>query len=162
MELCHICKEGMEETLKYTLTPCNHVYHGACIINWLCEHRGTCYECREEYRRELRELQERRPQYRNFKYASSQARRKTASKALKTLYAKYKRLNLKYKENMGRIKRFNTEKMPILRKLRKEYYSMRCAKRKLYRSMNRIRNNICKLFPITEPEIEPSRTELYQ
>jgi len=91
-----------------------------------------------------------RPRYRDFKYASSQARRKNAPKELKALYAKYKQANTKYMEKNIIKRQFKVDKMPVYRRLRNEYYGMRHALKKSYRSVNRIRTRMCKMFPITE------------
>jgi len=156
MELCYICNEGMETDTKYTLPErtCahGHGYHANCIINWLCENYGECYQCRELHERMMRDHVSNRPRYRDFKYASSQARRKTASKELKALYAKYKQANTKYMEKNSIKRQFKADKMLVYRRLRNEYYGVRHALKKSYRSVNRIRNRICKMFPITESD----------
>ncbi|KAL5995616.1 hypothetical protein ACLOJK_025680 [Asimina triloba] len=45
--MCAICKETMRAGEEGKKLPCEHVYHGACIVPWL-ESRNSCPVCRFE------------------------------------------------------------------------------------------------------------------
>ncbi|KAG9442651.1 hypothetical protein H6P81_018505 [Aristolochia fimbriata] len=45
--VCAICKEGMAAGEKGKKLPCEHVYHGDCIVPWL-DARNSCPVCRFE------------------------------------------------------------------------------------------------------------------
>ncbi|KAJ7982222.1 RING/U-box superfamily protein [Quillaja saponaria] len=42
---CSICLEDFEDGCEVTRTPCSHVYHGDCIVNWL-HNNNLCPLCR--------------------------------------------------------------------------------------------------------------------
>lgn len=45
--ICAVCKDGISLGEKVTQLPCNHHYHGNCILPWL-KIRNTCPVCRHE------------------------------------------------------------------------------------------------------------------
>lgn len=45
--VCAVCKDGIGVEDRATLLPCNHHYHGECIVPWL-NIRNTCPVCRFE------------------------------------------------------------------------------------------------------------------
>ncbi|KAM0821930.1 hypothetical protein ACQ4PT_071857 [Festuca glaucescens] len=48
---CPICLDKLEPGATAAKTPCQHVYHPACLAPWL-EKKGTCPVCREKSRNE--------------------------------------------------------------------------------------------------------------
>lgn len=48
MEECSICKENYDESTKYTIPECNHVFHTECIVSWFRgSNRSDCPLCRD-------------------------------------------------------------------------------------------------------------------
>lgn len=43
---CSICMDNVELGQEVTVLPCNHWFHGECVISWLKEH-DTCPHCRK-------------------------------------------------------------------------------------------------------------------
>jgi hypothetical protein len=163
MGICRVCEEEIE-TNKCTLPSCGHEFHTNCIVTWLCENYGKC--CQREHDSQLRYQEYRNVaqsvRYRDFKYASSQARRKTAPSVLKTMYTKYVRLSAKYKEKREKVRAFRGERMVLYTTLRREYYKLRGELRKSYRNITSTRREICHHFPIPEDNTEniPAFTEM--
>jgi hypothetical protein len=158
MVICRVCESEMEiETDKCcTIPSCGHEFHTDCIITWLCENYGKCCQCEHDsqlqyqaYRNSIRPIY-----YRDFRYASAQARRKTASRALKTMYTKYVRLSIQYNEHRQKTRLFKTERMRTYKTLRTEYYNLRRQLRKSHRRVRGIRREICSQFPIPEEDMD--------
>lgn len=47
-ECCSICLEDMRRNSLVTRLPCSHVFHDACIFEWLRDRNPTCPLCRFE------------------------------------------------------------------------------------------------------------------
>lgn len=162
MEICAICNNETDDTTKYILPECGHVFHTNCLIPWLCVNYGRCSECERHAQAlyEERRNKSRIPRYRDFKYASSQARRKNAPREIARLYSKYKRHFRIYNEQRALSKAFNTDRMELYRNLRREYYKRRSSLRRAFRNVSMSRRELCQRFPIQHVENTPAFTEM--
>lgn len=46
---CIVCLEEMVDTDNTKLLTCGHIYHGACITEWMVCHKAVCPLCRYDY-----------------------------------------------------------------------------------------------------------------
>jgi len=153
---CSICLDTIDEPNLYTLMPCQHEFHADCIVNWFRKKEDSCPYCRDKPNQEKEEVinlltyvnnfQYLAPVYKSFGYASSQARRKDASKKLHKIYGTYKKYKANYAVSCRAVKEFRNE-TGTFRELRKRSRQLRRAKRLWGRNMNRVKRQMRSMFP---------------
>lgn len=70
---CCICLEDNNVNDRVIRLPCSHIYHKACIVDWLSNHSCTCPTCRYELptddqnyeRSRIQRMKERKPRFNN-------------------------------------------------------------------------------------------------
>lgn len=143
MTVCYICSQDVNDNL-HTLSPCEHEYHAGCLINWFRTNSNTfCPCCVNDYNTILNNdfIEDQQPI--NFTEASRCARKGDAPRKLKRLYAGYKDLYLKQKQNSNDIKKFEIEHGNEFRFLRKKICGLRRKRRMLRRKITRAKKKIC-------------------
>ena len=156
---CSICLDTIDEPNLYTLMPCKHEFHSDCIVNWFRKKEDACPNCRdkplvttqqnqyyEDFLVALNYIENFTPKYKDFGYVSAQARRKDASKKLQKLYGTYKKYKANYEVSCRAVKQFRNE-TGTFRELRKRVRQLRRAKRLWGRNMNRVKRQMCSMFP---------------
>jgi hypothetical protein len=154
--------EGLNQTFaplfpkveRYTLSPCNHEFHAGCLIDWFRIRSTTECPCCENdvnyYKEYLNFLDDFHLDQENqllvapmdFAHASRCARKRDAPKPLKRLYARYKDLFLKRKQNSSDIKMFGLEHGDEFRLLSKKIRGLRRKMRVLNRNIKRVKKSL--------------------
>jgi hypothetical protein len=145
MTVCYICSQDVNEN-SHILSPCDHEYHAGCLINWFRTNLNTfCPCCVIDYNTIFNDdfIEDHQFQTINFTEASRCARKRGAPPKLARLYAGYKKLCFKQKQNLNDIKKFEIEHGNEFRFLRKKICGLRRKRNILRRKITRAKKKIC-------------------
>ena len=129
MQMCYICSN---DDNNYVLSPCNHEFHAACLIDWFRINYTTfCPCCDNELLIKINPVND-------FAKASRNARRQD-----------YKDLFAKQKQNSKDIQIFDADHGAEFRLLRKRICGLRRKRRMLKRKIHYVKRQMCETTNIS-------------
>jgi hypothetical protein len=140
-DICSLCNISLADKQYYKLN-CQHEFHTECIINWFRDKSYYCPCCSNvtdintnsqidtftgylnyiDYQLEIAKTKHIVP---SFRFASNEARKKSAPPELKRLYARYKRMlanNQKLKVELDNYKATELKEYNVMKKKHRKIY----------------------------------------